>query len=91
MFDKLYQVSVDGATVFKLPKNKSLRCSHLLIWFLSWPQLFVQADWKPESPDRFGDIAELVKSIGSLNVVETKPQGCSRLEFSSAVDCGFGF
>ncbi|BFG15892.1 hypothetical protein CerSpe_021660 [Prunus speciosa] len=34
-----------------------------------------QADWKPESPDRFGDIAELVKSIGSLNVVETKPQG----------------
>ncbi|BBN70160.1 Eukaryotic translation initiation factor eIF2A family protein [Prunus dulcis] len=34
-----------------------------------------QADWKPESPDRFGDIAELVKSIGSLKVVETKPQG----------------
>lgn len=62
-----------------------------LIWFLSWPQLFVQADWKPESPDRFGDIAELVKSIGSLKVVETKPQGCSRLKFSSAVDCGFGF
>ncbi|XP_048439634.1 eukaryotic translation initiation factor 2A [Pyrus x bretschneideri] len=34
-----------------------------------------QADWKPESPDRFGDIAELVKSIESLKVVETKPQG----------------
>ncbi|CAN6543199.1 unnamed protein product [Malus baccata var. baccata] len=34
-----------------------------------------QVDWKPESPDRFGDIAELVKSIESLKVVETKPQG----------------
>ncbi|XP_068330756.1 uncharacterized protein [Pyrus communis] len=34
-----------------------------------------QADWKPESPDRFGDIGELVKSIESLKVVETKPQG----------------
>ncbi|CAL5391780.1 unnamed protein product [Camellia sinensis] len=34
-----------------------------------------QAEWKPESPDRFGDIAELVKSIDSLKVEETKLQG----------------
>ncbi|KAK9289262.1 hypothetical protein L1049_017738 [Liquidambar formosana] len=34
-----------------------------------------QAEWKPESPDRFGEIAELVKSIGSLKIEETKPPG----------------
>ncbi|XP_021751808.1 eukaryotic translation initiation factor 2A-like [Chenopodium quinoa] len=34
-----------------------------------------QADWKPESADRFGDISELVKSIGSLKIEETKAQG----------------
>ncbi|RVW34259.1 hypothetical protein CK203_093001 [Vitis vinifera] len=34
-----------------------------------------QADWKPESPDRFGEIAELAQSIDSLKVGETKQQG----------------
>ncbi|KAJ8445238.1 hypothetical protein Cgig2_024444 [Carnegiea gigantea] len=34
-----------------------------------------QADWKPESTERFGDIAELVKSVGSLRIEETKPGG----------------
>ncbi|CAA2990787.1 eukaryotic translation initiation factor 2A isoform X2 [Olea europaea var. sylvestris] len=33
-----------------------------------------QADWKPESPDKFGDIAELVKSVDLLKVEETKTQ-----------------
>ncbi|KAL5576271.1 hypothetical protein UlMin_017970 [Ulmus minor] len=34
-----------------------------------------QADWKPESPDKYGDIAELIKGIDKLRVEETKPQG----------------
>lgn len=34
-----------------------------------------QAEWKPESPHRFGDIAELVKSVDSLKVGENKIQG----------------
>lgn len=34
-----------------------------------------QVDWKPESADKFGDIAELVKSVGSLKIEETKSQG----------------
>ncbi|KAM7277780.1 hypothetical protein ACFE04_004914 [Oxalis oulophora] len=33
-----------------------------------------QAEWKPESPDRFGDIAELMKSLGALKV-EAGAQG----------------
>ncbi|KAK8978547.1 hypothetical protein V6N11_055536 [Hibiscus sabdariffa] len=34
-----------------------------------------QADWKPESPEKFGEIAELVKSVDSIKVEETKSQG----------------
>ncbi|XP_047341298.1 eukaryotic translation initiation factor 2A [Impatiens glandulifera] len=34
-----------------------------------------QVEWKPESPDRFGEIAELVKSFESLKTEETKSQG----------------
>lgn len=34
-----------------------------------------QADWKRESADKFGDIAELVKSVGSLKLEEEKSQG----------------
>ncbi|KAL6219735.1 hypothetical protein ACLB2K_007494 [Fragaria x ananassa] len=34
-----------------------------------------QADWKPESPDRFSDISELVKSFESIKVDNAKPQG----------------
>ncbi|XVF37584.1 hypothetical protein REPUB_Repub20aG0022000 [Reevesia pubescens] len=34
-----------------------------------------QADWKPESPDKFGEIAELIKSVDSLKIEETKLQG----------------
>ncbi|XWS35331.1 hypothetical protein CRYUN_Cryun21dG0116800 [Craigia yunnanensis] len=34
-----------------------------------------QADWKPESQDKLGEIAELIKSVDSMKVEETKPQG----------------
>ncbi|KAK2632312.1 hypothetical protein EUGRSUZ_L01724 [Eucalyptus grandis] len=34
-----------------------------------------QAEWKPESPERFCEVAELIKSVDSLKVEERKPQG----------------
>ncbi|KAL8479290.1 hypothetical protein ACS0TY_026230 [Phlomoides rotata] len=34
-----------------------------------------QVDWKPESPDKFGDIAELSKSVDSLKLEDTAKQG----------------
>ncbi|XP_010428226.1 PREDICTED: eukaryotic translation initiation factor 2A [Camelina sativa] len=34
-----------------------------------------QAEWKPESPDRFGEISELIKSVESLKLGEGKSQG----------------
>ncbi|GAB4859126.1 hypothetical protein Ancab_010596 [Ancistrocladus abbreviatus] len=36
-----------------------------------------QADWKPESADSFGDISELLKSIGSLKIKATTSEGQS--------------
>ncbi|PKI33569.1 eukaryotic translation initiation factor 2A isoform X2 [Punica granatum] len=43
-----------------------------------------QADWKPESPDRFGEIAELVKSVGSMKIEESKPQGQAKKSSQAA-------
>ncbi|RDY08332.1 Eukaryotic translation initiation factor 2A, partial [Mucuna pruriens] len=34
-----------------------------------------QADWKPESPSKFGDIAELVKSLNLVQLEDKKPSG----------------
>lgn len=61
--------------------------SKKLLVFLNWSyfylsdsifdfvQLLLKVEWKPESPDRFGEIAELIKSVDSLKVTETKSQG----------------
>ncbi|PON77676.1 LOW QUALITY PROTEIN: Guanine nucleotide-binding protein, beta subunit [Parasponia andersonii] len=34
-----------------------------------------QADWKPVSPDRYGDITKLIKATDTLKVGDTNPQG----------------
>lgn len=34
-----------------------------------------QADWKPESPSKFGDITELIKSLDSIKLEDKKPSG----------------
>jgi translation initiation factor 2A len=41
--------------------------------------LINQADWKPEAPERFGDITDLATSLSSLKIEETKKQGSSVL------------
>lgn len=35
----------------------------------------MQADWKPEAPEKFGDITDLVKSVNTLKIDEPKKQG----------------
>ncbi|GAV82619.1 eIF2A domain-containing protein [Cephalotus follicularis] len=45
------------------------------LYFKKMLDKLYQVEWKPESPDRFGEITELIKSIDSLKVEETKPQG----------------
>ncbi|KAL5123617.1 Eukaryotic translation initiation factor 2A [Glycine soja] len=34
-----------------------------------------QVDWKPESPGKFGDIAELIKSLNLVQLEDKKPSG----------------
>ncbi|KAH7681265.1 translation initiation factor 2A protein [Dioscorea alata] len=34
-----------------------------------------QVDWKPEAPEKFGDITDLAKSVSSLKIDEGKKQG----------------
>jgi translation initiation factor 2A len=34
-----------------------------------------QADWKPEAPERFDDIADLTTSLSSIKIEDTKKQG----------------
>ncbi|KAH9620781.1 hypothetical protein KSS87_021116 [Heliosperma pusillum] len=45
-----------------------------LLFQKTFDKLF-QADWKPESADRFGEIAELGESIASLKIEDAKSQG----------------
>ena len=68
MFDKLYQISVDCD-----PLDVFASFSLYSIDFSREPS--VQADWKPESPERFAEIVDLIKSIDSLKVEEKKSQG----------------
>ncbi|KAA8527250.1 hypothetical protein F0562_034653 [Nyssa sinensis] len=46
-----------------------------LLYFKKMFDKLYQVEWKPESPDNFGEIPELVKSLQSVKVEETKPQG----------------
>ena len=62
MFDKLYQISVDCD-----PSDVFASFSLCSIDFLREPS--VQADWKPESSERFAEIVELIK--GFLNPLYT--------------------
>ncbi|XP_074281397.1 uncharacterized protein LOC141606242 [Silene latifolia] len=45
-----------------------------LLFQKTFDKLF-QAEWKPESADRFGDIAELGESVASLKIEDAKSQG----------------
>ncbi|KAA8532137.1 hypothetical protein F0562_006721 [Nyssa sinensis] len=46
-----------------------------LLYFKKMFEKLYQAEWKPESPDRFGEITEFGKSLELFKVEETKPLG----------------
>lgn len=39
--------------------------------------IYLQVEWKPESPERFDEISELLKSVESLKLEGGKSQGPS--------------
>lgn len=55
---------------------------------MSW-LFYLQVEWKPESPDRFDEISELLRSVESLKLEEGKSQGLSLLflESETCADC----
>ncbi|KAF6161249.1 hypothetical protein GIB67_009136 [Kingdonia uniflora] len=44
-----------------------------------------QADWKPEAPERFSDISELLQSVGSLQIDERKQGQGSKSSRASTI------
>ncbi|GLT91582.1 hypothetical protein SLE2022_094630 [Rubroshorea leprosula] len=65
---------------------KFFHCNGTLFFKKMFDKLF-QAEWKPESPDKFGEITELIKSVDSLKIEETKPQGqCSTSKKSATAN-----
>lgn len=78
MFDKLFQVGVQNYSYLKC-----LFPSFLFFSFLFPPAraciinfaFVTQADWKPEAPERFRDIADLIKSVDTLTIDQPKKQG----------------
>ncbi|CAM8937101.1 unnamed protein product [Rhodiola kirilowii] len=46
-----------------------------LLYFKKMVDKLFQAEWKPHSPDKFGEISELVQGLGSINMEESKPTG----------------
>ncbi|KAF7805314.1 eukaryotic translation initiation factor 2A [Senna tora] len=53
---------------------KIFNCDGSLYYEKKFDKLY-QADWKPESPNKFGDIAELIKSLGAVKVEDSKRPG----------------
>ncbi|VFQ72495.1 unnamed protein product [Cuscuta campestris] len=45
------------------------------LYFKKMFEKLYQADWKPESPDKFGELSQLVEAVDSLKIGETKTQG----------------
>jgi len=69
MFDKLFQASLSNYSV-----TRSLQ--HFLFPARADQPYFVtQADWKPEAPERFPDILDLIKSVDVLTIDQPKKQG----------------
>ncbi|XP_059453572.1 eukaryotic translation initiation factor 2A [Corylus avellana] len=66
-----------ATTAPRLQVDNGIKIFHYngTLYFKKMFDKLYQADWKPVSPDRYGEIVELIKSIDSLKVEETKPQG----------------
>ncbi|CAH9120821.1 unnamed protein product [Cuscuta epithymum] len=45
------------------------------LYFKKMFEKLYQVDWKPESPDKFGEISQFVDAVSSLKIVEPKTQG----------------
>ncbi|KAH0897767.1 hypothetical protein HID58_047335 [Brassica napus] len=91
IFDKKCKTSKLTMGMLKLfAKILSLSLLHLKLikifnydrkpYFKKMFERLYQAEWKPEFPDRFSEISELVKAVDSLKLEDGKSQGLSLLD-----------
>ncbi|XP_065847646.1 eukaryotic translation initiation factor 2A-like [Euphorbia lathyris] len=66
-----------ATTAPRLQVDNGLKVFHYngSLYFKKMFDKLYQAEWKPETPDKFGEIAEVTKSVDSLKVQDTKQQG----------------
>ncbi|KAL2344875.1 hypothetical protein Fmac_006160 [Flemingia macrophylla] len=66
-----------ATTAPRLQVDNGIKIFHYngLLYFKKMFDKLYQADWKPESPDKFGDIAELVKSLNLVQLEDKKSSG----------------
>lgn len=66
-----------ATTAPRLQVDNGIKIFHYngTLYFKKMFDKLFQADWKPESPDKFGEIDLLVKSVESLNVDQKTTQG----------------
>uniref|UniRef100_A0A9I9DFS5 Eukaryotic translation initiation factor 2A n=1 Tax=Cucumis melo TaxID=3656 RepID=A0A9I9DFS5_CUCME len=71
------QYFMTATTAPRLQVDNGIKIFHYngALYFKKMFDKLFQADWKPESSDKFGEIDLLVKSVESLNVDQKKTQG----------------
>lgn len=71
------QYFMTATTAPRLQVDNGIKIFHHngALYFKKMFEKLYQVDWKPDSPDKFGELAELLKSVGSLKVEDSKPQG----------------
>lgn len=80
--DGLYFMTATTAPRLQIDNGIKIFHYNGSLYFKKMFNKLYQADWKPEAPERFGDIAELAKSISTVNIDELKPQANASEVFS---------
>ncbi|CAA0836168.1 Eukaryotic translation initiation factor eIF2A family protein [Striga hermonthica] len=73
--DGQYFMTATTAPRLQVDNGIKIFCHNGSLYFKRMFDKLFQVDWKPESPDKFGDISELSKSVDSLKLEEPKKQG----------------
>ncbi|TKY59142.1 Eukaryotic translation initiation factor 2A [Spatholobus suberectus] len=66
-----------ATTAPRLQVDNGIKIFHYngLLYFKKMFDKLYQADWKPESPSKFGDVVELIKSLNLVQLEDKKPSG----------------
>ncbi|KAH0453799.1 hypothetical protein IEQ34_018123 [Dendrobium chrysotoxum] len=72
--DGLYFMTATTAPRLQIDNGIKIFHYNGSLYFKKMFNKLYQADWKPEAPEKFGDIMDLVKSVSIIKIDETKTQ-----------------